>query len=364
MKQKYETLIFQHSSVLTSDLLESFLCPSLERLDLCYCEKIDNKAVSIIQKQCPNLKALSLAGCVGVTEIAESSFYPKFTNLEDLDVSHCSNLHTLKLEAHFLQNLKGSHNPLLQEVKLGSEVVKTASPQVDITRPPCFGKKEWAKYFGEIGVEPPLPQNIHEILNSPCLFWPDKKVSDTHLLVLVPATVNGKPLTLNSLEELIQKPKEGHKTKYNYYRDHVKNELGNQSTSSHWVLMTRDVIPESRSKAYEDQKKLVAAYAQKSGQPYELPTALDAMTCILMEHVQTGIKLYNDNPLTYTRCQEKVDSNQWPVAIGGFAAGGLDVHRPLARLRGRRRGWMVEVLDNGLWYLGWTMENGFWQQNW
>ena len=189
----------------------------------------------------------------------------------------------------------------------------------------AFGAEKWNKYFGNVGVEPPLPPNIESILNSPCLFWPAKKVFETHLLILVPATVNGKPLTLNSLQELIQNPKEGHKTQYGYYHDYVKNELGNQSTSSHWVLMTRDVIPDSRNKSYEDQKKLVAIHVQKSGQPYELPTTIDVVTCILMEHVQTGVKLYSDNPLTYTRCQEKVDKNQWPVAIGGFAAGGLDV---------------------------------------
>ena len=45
-----------------------------------------------------------------------------------------------------------------------------------------------------------------------------------------------------------------------------------------------------------------------------------------MAYVQTGKKLYSDSPYTYTRCQEKVNNNQWPVAIGGFAALGLGVH--------------------------------------
>ena len=187
----------------------------------------------------------------------------------------------------------------------------------------AFGAEKWNKYFGDIGVEPPLPPNIEYVLNSPCLFWPDKKVRDTHLLFLVPATVDGKPLTLNSLQELIQKPKEGYKTQYRYYNDFIKNELGNQSTSSHWVLMTRDVIPGSRSKPYEDQKKLVATHAKNSGQPYELPKALDVTIGILIEHVQTATKLYNDNPWAYNRCQEKVNKNQWPVAIGDFGAKGL-----------------------------------------
>src|SRR6476620_385041 len=32
----------------------------------------------------------------------------------------------------------------------------------------AFGKKQWAKYFGDIGEEPPLPKDIDKILKSPC----------------------------------------------------------------------------------------------------------------------------------------------------------------------------------------------------
>lgn len=73
----------------------------------------------------------------------------------------------------------------------------------------AFGKVEWEKYFGDVGVEPPLPENINEILKSQCVYWPDKRVEDTHLLVLIPKTVDGNALTLNSLGELIQRPRGG-----------------------------------------------------------------------------------------------------------------------------------------------------------
>jgi serine/threonine protein kinase len=186
----------------------------------------------------------------------------------------------------------------------------------------AFGKAKWEKYFGDIGVEPPLPPNIEEILNSPCIFWSGKKVRDTHLLVLVPEKVNGRPFHLDSLAELIKSPKSGHKTKYDYYNSDVKKELGTKSLGSHWALMTKDVIPNSTNKTYDDQKALVQKHAQSSKIPYELPKALEAATAILMHHVETGERLYEN---IFTRCQEKVDNNQWPAAIGGFAAGGLSV---------------------------------------
>jgi hypothetical protein len=189
----------------------------------------------------------------------------------------------------------------------------------------AFGKAKWEKYFGDIGVEPPLPKDIVEILNSNCIFWTGQKVRDTHLLVLIPEKVNGKAFHLDSLSELIKSPKSGHKTKYNYYDDYVKKELGTQSQGSHWVLMTKDVIPDSRNKKYDDQKALVQMHAQSSQIPYELPKALEAATAILMHHVETGERLCSDDPWTYTRCQEKVNNNQWPAAIGGFSSGGLRV---------------------------------------
>ena len=208
------------------------------------------------------------------------------------------------------------------------------SPQIQIapqTAVPemAFGKAKWNQYFGDIGTEPPLPHNIEQILNRACIFYPGKKVRDTHLLVLIPQAVNGKAFCLDSLKELIKSPKTGSKTDYRYYDGSVKNELGAKSTSSHWALMTRDVIPNSRSKTYDDQKTLVASHASRSGIPYELPTALDAATAILMEHVQKGNRLYSDDPYTYTRCQEKVNKTQWPVAIGSFSSGGLDVSSDL-----------------------------------
>ncbi len=187
---------------------------------------------------------------------------------------------------------------------------KTVLPSI------AFGKAEWAKYFGDVGVEPPLPADINVILQSPCPYWPKKKVQETHLLVLVPQTVNGKPLTLKTLGELIQKPLQGTHTQYEYFR--LGEYTDAPAAKSHWALLTRDVIEGSRSKSYSDQKALIKA-------PYEVPTILDATVAVLMEYVRTGTRLYSDSPWTYTRCQEKYNKD-WQLDVGGFGAAGLFVH--------------------------------------
>jgi hypothetical protein len=191
----------------------------------------------------------------------------------------------------------------------------------------AIGPKEWTQYFGEVGTAPSLPADIDAILASPCPFWPGKQVKDTHLLVLVPATVDGIPFTLDLLGELIKSPQGGgKKTEYRYYDSAVQEELGAKSPgSSYWVLMTRDVLPDSRSKTYNAQEALVAAHASRLRLPYEMPNALSAATVILLHHARTGERLYTDAPWTYTRCQEKVDNNRHPAVVGGFSSGGLRV---------------------------------------
>jgi hypothetical protein len=191
----------------------------------------------------------------------------------------------------------------------------------------AIGPKEWSQYFGAVGSAPLLPVNIDEILNSPCPFWEGKRVKDTHLLVLVPATVDGQRFTLDLLRDLIKSPQRGDKkTEYRRYGGYVKEELGVQSPcSSYWVLMTRDVLPGSRGKTYDAQKALVAAHASRLGLPYEMPDALSAATAILLHHARTGERFYTDDPFTYTRCQERVGKNDYPVVVGKFSSEGLYV---------------------------------------
>lgn len=184
----------------------------------------------------------------------------------------------------------------------------------------AFGARDWNKYFGDVGVEPPLPADIAEILKSPCPIYPGKRIEETHTLVLVPATINGKPLTLDSLGELIQQPQnEGKASKYSFYWHDAKKQIGQTpAPAAHWVLMTTDILPNSRSKSYEAQ---VAEVKKYSG--YEIPRALEAAVAILMGYIKSGVCWYGKNPRTYTRCQEKVVGCQ--ISLGSFGSSGLDV---------------------------------------
>jgi hypothetical protein len=193
-----------------------------------------------------------------------------------------------------------------------------------------FGKQAWEYYFDEIGLEPALPLNINTILDTSCPFWHGKKIRDTHLLILIPAKVHGKPFSLNLLGMLIQHPQNnGYRAQYRHYDRHIRQKIGGYAPrQSYWLLMTRDILPDSSDKCYQEQKKLVDNYANSTSLPYRLPNALEAATTILMHHARKGEYLFSNAPRTYTRCKERIgyaDNKCLPTTVGGSYFAGLDV---------------------------------------
>jgi hypothetical protein len=66
-----------------------------------------------------------------------------------------------------------------------------------------LGAEAWKSQGIDVGEEPALPATItEELLNSECPLHPGGKIKDTHLLALVPKTVNGEPYTARKLDEL------------------------------------------------------------------------------------------------------------------------------------------------------------------
>jgi energy-coupling factor transporter ATP-binding protein EcfA2 len=224
-----------------------------------------------------------------------------------------------------------SHQEAWRQSKLTTqEKISQLEAQIEVLLVPvsmpslAFGAKEWKKYFGDVGQEPSLPNNIEDILNAPCPFFRSKKVRDTHLLVLIPASVDGVPFTLNLLGKMVQQPKNSrHKAEFGFNIAQVRTKIGENSPfCPYWLLMTRDVLEKSRGKAYSKQRELIKRYAKKTGLCYELPGVLEAATAILMHHARAGERLFGDSPWTYTRCRELIE-DKYPILVGGFDSLGL-----------------------------------------
>jgi hypothetical protein len=227
---------------------------------------------------------------------------------------------------------KNKYEGLLAEHSdLKSYVVRYQGPERVLFQPyvsgTIFGREAWARYLGDVGVEPPLPSDIDVILNSACPFWLGSKVKDTHLLVLVPAKVRDRPFTLDLLAYLAKNPYGGgHSMRCCYKSNAVKEEFGSQPSScnAYWILVTKSVIPDSQCKTVEEQESLIADYSRKTGFNYALPSPLEAATAILSHYVRSGERICPDSPRMYTRCAGKVDYI-YPVYMGLFSLEGLTI---------------------------------------
>ncbi|MBF5059755.1 hypothetical protein NEPTK9_001272, partial [Candidatus Neptunochlamydia vexilliferae] len=221
------------------------------------------------------------------------------------------------------KNHAAQQKKLQNQIKqLEAQKIQKQSLKKQILPSIAYGKATWEKHFGPGSItekEPPLPSNIEEILNAPTPFKVEGfsgKVRDTHLLVWIPSKVNNTVLTLDNLPKVFGK--------YGYCdANYVKKEHGSRGTSSHWILMSKNILEGTRGKTYDVQKQIVRKYASKG---YTLSNALDVAVAVLLHQKEKKEYLLPGKPTwTYTRCQEKVNDNKWPVAIGGFAAGGLTI---------------------------------------
>ena len=346
-QKKPVSIILTNCAALADKKLLHFWHNNLKYLDLQY-SSVNVEIVEKISHRCKNLKKLYLSKCSQLKAVAAKWLKPEdplnFPSLKILHVASCAKLTRLNIDAPSLQFLKANNNAKLKEIS--SSLLPLAELNVDncpllesiplFPKPIvqdevstfipsiAFGKADWWKYFGDIEFEPPLPANIEEILNEPCSFWPDKKVKETHLLVLIPNTVNERPFTMNYLEELVQEPKSGHATKYHYYTNYEKDAIGDKSYPSHWVLMTKNIIPGSRDTWRDECHDMIANHSKKTGLPYELPHLLEATASIFIHYVKTGERLYIEDPHTYTWSQD-VDTNTNLLSVGCFGTNGLHV---------------------------------------
>jgi len=204
--------------------------------------------------------------------------------------------------------------------------------KIAIYREIAFGNDKWAQCFGTDVVKD--EDNREEFSSLPSddfiadckkfkSIFPERNAKDSLMLVRLPKTLNGG-LTLKNLGKLAESYFSNSDIGYKFIWTRIVQELGDKSIDkSHWVLMTKDILPGSRAKSYGEQQKIVADLAEKSLISYEVPETLESATCILSQYFGSNIRLFSNSPWTYTSCQENVQGYQ--VIVGDFAPAGLCV---------------------------------------
>lgn len=201
-----------------------------------------------------------------------------------------------------------------------------------------IGSKQWDNFLpllDRTGIntqEPPLPEEIDEILKSDCPFFQGKKIFETHKLVLIPGG-----MSIRKIGNLMAHLRGGeHETVFNNWQGtHLRmlRDLGDVLVEApYWVLITNEIVPGSLGMTYPVQRMLYEKFG------YEITSMLEATIHVTMNHKCSGEKAkcpLPSNPHAYTHCKEMIRDMRW--VIGDFSVteredhrhiGGLIVHDP------------------------------------
>ncbi|MHA7878065.1 MAG: hypothetical protein ACX93T_04085 [Bacteroidota bacterium] len=207
-------------------------------------------------------------------------------------------------------------------------------PQIPVE---AFGAAAWKQYFGvEVDSEPPLPQNINDILNRKAPFLLEGEgharwVRDNHLLTLIPGKVDRQDFTLDKLGELVLRYFPDNDDEdfgcnshgYGYYPDYLAryNREVPLSAQAYWLLLPKTILKDSRSESFFDQKVMLANYVDLG---YRLPHVLEVAASVLSHYARSKERLYadHDDMDTYTRCAD-IDLDGDLLAVGDFSPTGL-----------------------------------------
>ncbi|MEI8366448.1 MAG: hypothetical protein WCF65_08535 [Parachlamydiaceae bacterium] len=166
---------------------------------------------------------------------------------------------------------------------------------------PRFGAEQWDEYYGiNIQDAPPVPETLISALDSPCPYWNDLKVKDTHLLCLIPQGLTSKQLWEHSVKATIGIPLDDL-----HVPDH-----------SYWILITKKTLPDSRKTGFDEMQDIL----QDKG--YSVPTLLEALSATLAVRKTNNFEIY-PLPRGYTKCQEQYAGFHLAVGSEGYSLAGI-----------------------------------------
>ena len=124
-----------------------------------------------------------------------------------------------------------------------------------------------------------------------------KKLVNTHTLVWIPEKLNGQIATINTFSTYLRL------VVYISYPD-LKIEMS-KSFSSQWVLISNDILPNSKNIAYAEQEKLVQHLNQGDYTNWRVPKLSEIFVSAAAYYFKTGKILFKgDSEMTYVNCQD------------------------------------------------------------
>jgi len=243
--------------------------------------------------------------------------------------------HLIKLVETDLSALPSKRKGLDPDTATQAGVSASASPPLAAVKKELgknfLGPEEWKAQGIDVGEVPPIPTSItKKLLESECPLHPGEKIKDTHLLVLVPKTVNGEPYTALKLDELCSTRKgSGDALIFGDYVSWKAQPLASAPQSrSEWMLIPKsDPDPSKVSADKHFRSKNISAQEKVHEDHYpeyrEVKT-LELMTAVLLNDLVNGEPRMLDGD-NYLRCEEP-HTFGGRVCVGLFDADGLGVN--------------------------------------
>jgi hypothetical protein len=223
----------------------------------------------------------------------------------------------------------------LSELKFKTETYQQllqeqAKPIRNLLGKNFFGAEEWEKALGvSVGRPPPIPPSItKELLESACPFnkrmeyFAPERVAETHMLVLMPKTVDGLPYTALELATICHRVE--HARGETLLSEEQRAQLWKREAWAkrpqecmEWVLLAReepneylvDIHAHFRSKPPERQQEVLDEKYPK----YRCAKALETMTAVILNWALNSDTTVLSAP--FVRCAETTADNE-RVLIG------------------------------------------------
>jgi MoxR-like ATPase len=259
-------------------------------------------------------------------------YYYKNKFSSDTDREKVENL--IKLVETDLSALPSKRKGLEPQTAAKAGASKTTSPSLAAVKRELgknfLGPEEWKAQGIDVGTVPPIPASITKaLLNSECPLHPGQKIKDTHVLMLVPKTVNGEPYTPLKLDELCAGRKgSGDKLIYDgadWAKEWQEREWAKvPQAASEWVLIPkRDPDPKGSPDKHFRSKNIAAQKGVHDShyKEYREVKTLELMTMAVLYYLTHKERLLSD---CYLRCEEP-NASGGRVCVGPFIADGLRV---------------------------------------
>ena len=211
-----------------------------------------------------------------------------------------------------------------------------------------IGAEDWQKIFGKsVSGDFAPPAKLISFLNEDCKFVPGKKIHETHVVCLIPETLDGKPYSINDLSALANAlpAKEG-QTRVVYEGSNNEKDAWRLNAGAslypsqpikggRYVLLPKEEIREFLEKNAANQQVIFDASPDKyKARGYEIGDAGAVSAALIMRYLKAtkgGMepdKARLLNKWMYLRCKDAFNYNgrACRAAVGSYYASGLDVY--------------------------------------